>query len=848
MFTSFNETLTWPLGFGWTAAILTLAVVQTLWVYLLGPDRRMLSGGLWRGALVARLLALWMLLLILQGPMERYLQAHWGVSVPNHQTLIVLADTSMSMLQEDMPDIETDGWRIRERADAQGPISRWEFLRRTWFDQRWYGRTFRSGSPDGYTFDSRLNYVRFSSLGQLEATGTETRLFAALHELARDHGRQQFFGPTGGVVVVLSDGHETHGQPSEMDVVRNLSAAGLRVLAVPVGQPEATPDVAISAWLDSPVVLDGQRTRIRARLARTGSDARLTTVLLRKDGQIVDRQQVVFDESGRGEATFVVRPRLAGGVEQWLFEYQVQTPPIRGEVILDNNEDHVMLEVQRRQVRVLLLEGQASWDTRFLIQSLRQDALVDLLTAHQLGDRRLVTRHGAGIDRLGDGDDDLAWPDDEEAGGWGRLGERLESGGRLEKSDLARADLVILGRRMEKFFPGSDAEELVSYATGGGAILLAAGRPFNLDGTSGRQAMEVFSGISPVDWGVEKYRNLELRWTEQGREGLAAALEEFGPGDVVLRRLPSMVTATRVERTRALTVVLAEADPSVGVRGPTAQPAPDSDGWSGESASPERMAAMAYMFLPNQGRVFAVLGDGLWRWAMLPAGRQSLDGVYQTFWQRLLQWLVMGGEFLPGEEIAMRLSENTVRSGGQIEVTVAIRPREPNKPEPELELRWIGPADGRQQQDETGDRWEPVMLQRAGTETWRWSAVIRPEDAGIHRLVLLDRSLPEDDPFRQTEAKFGVRRVDLERLMSQARPDILARLAEGTGGAVLDPMQPEALADLLDEIFEGDDLSDQIDGRIEESMEPRFNSGVILFFLCLFLMTEWICRRLGGAR
>ncbi|MCC5830409.1 MAG: hypothetical protein JJU36_13270 [Phycisphaeraceae bacterium] len=831
-----TETYAWPLGQTLTLLIMAGLVAYTIWFYFSSHQRSTFAGDrLWWISLGCRAMALLMLFFVLRGPMQApdgYRIEHYVDEFDQRPLVVVLADTSMSMLEEDMPSVSLDARSLELRAEAGNgdaqPISRWSFLQRSWLQPNLIRELERNNDVQFQRFDEGLTGTTGDGLRDHEPAGRETRLYQSLEELIRRYEQSFRFGRAGGTILLLSDGHETLGRPHERQIIPRLNAEGWRILAVPVGQVDAAPDLSVSASLDVPILLDGQATRVRARLIRSGSEAPVTSVILREDGRIIERRQVRFDATGRAEVDFVVTPELPAGQSQGLVEYRVETPPLRGETNLDNNTDQVLLEVQRRQMRVLLLEGQASWDTRFLIQSLRQDQLVDLLTAHQLGDRRVVTRHGAGVDRLTELDSELAESAPQTDTGLDRLAESLERARPLSAAALSSVDLVILGRRVEKFFPGEAVEELINYANGGGAILLSAGRPFDTRSPDGATAMRLFDAISPVEWGDRVWRNLELRWTETGRAGLAAALAEFGPGDTILRRLPEMSAATHVQRTRAMTVVLASARPG-GMMPDASEELDDPDA---------PMAAMAYQFLPNQGRVFAVLGEGLWRWAMLPDGREALDGVYDLFWRRLMQWLVMGGDFLPGEEIALRLSENTLPQGGNLDIQVAVRPGDDRRPD--LHLTWHPP--------EPEGEPETIPLSRTDLEAWRWTATISPETEGIHRLELIDRSLDEDDPFHRTEARFGVRRTNLERAMSQARPDLLRRLAEGTQGRLLDPFRPAELIDELGERHQADDETPAPDQQQPpHDLEPAFNKPHLLFWLCVFLCTEWISRRLAGA-
>src|SRR5690606_1143757 len=102
------------------------------------------------------------------------------------------------------------------------------------------------------------------------------------------------------------------------------------------------------------------------------------------------------------------------------------------------------------------------------------------------------------------------------------------------------------------------------------------------------------------------------------------------PTRAILTELPGLIAATRVEREKAASLVLLRQAPADG--------------------QTPGMAAVAHARV-GRGRVMAVMGEGLWRWAMLPPDRAALDPVYDLFWSRAVRWLATGGEFLPGQDV-----------------------------------------------------------------------------------------------------------------------------------------------------------------------------------------------------
>ena len=77
------------------------------------------------------------------------------------------------------------------------------------------------------------------------------------------------------------------------------------------------------------------------------------------------------------------------------YEYLVTVDSIGAEVEPNNNQQTVFCDVQKRRIRILILEGQPFWDSKFLAQSLRKDERIEVTQITQLTTNKretLVTR------------------------------------------------------------------------------------------------------------------------------------------------------------------------------------------------------------------------------------------------------------------------------------------------------------------------------------------------------------------------------------------------------------------------------------------------------------------------
>ena len=273
--------------------------------------------------------------------------------------------------------------------------------------------------------------------------------------------------------------------------------------------------------------------------------------------------------------------------------------PVSGETDLTNNRANIFLNVMDSHARVLLLEGQPTWDSKFLAQTLRNDPTIRLDSVYQLTDTRPFAVSGSVEQPLVDVPRTV--------------------------DEFARYDVLLLGRGYESFFDGKATEELKKWVGDrGDCLVLLRGR-----------ADERSPGLrerEPVVYGTQELASAQIRLTDAGRSHPGFAFDTGEDAQTVVKRLPSLITATRVQNEKALAVVLARS----------------SDSESGADGKP--MATLAYQRF-GQGKVMAVVGQGLWRGAFLPPDQEKYSMVYPEFWAQTIRWLVSESDFLPGQNI-----------------------------------------------------------------------------------------------------------------------------------------------------------------------------------------------------
>jgi hypothetical protein len=212
----------------------------------------------------------------------------------------------------------------------------------------------------------------------------------------------------------------------------------------------------------------------------------------------------------------------------------------------------------------------------------------------------------------------------------------------------------------------------------------------------------------------------------------------------------------------------------------------------------------------------------MWRWAFLPPGRQQHDEVYRSLWHSLLRWLVSSADLLPGQKLALR--SDKVRFGTNEPATATLLLREEAAGRvPAVELR----GEGAQPQTFT-----PVA---AGEEPGAFRVVFGPLPEGHYRARVAGPAGAD----ATASAAFDVRSLSEEQLDLAARPDLMARIAGESGGAVLDADQASGVIRQFQEHLDR--------GRPRQVRRlSAWDRWWVLVGVFAVWTTAWAVRRSGG--
>jgi hypothetical protein len=414
-------------------------------------------------------------------------------------------------------------------------------------------------------------------------------------------------------VLLVSDGRAT--APDALDAAQLALARSVPLWTWTVGGSVPHRDL----WIETPsaeaLAFSGEPVDLSATLHAEGYPNRSFQVELVTNGKIVGTKECLPDTNGLARITMRV-PAPDTGEQRYVF----RVPPEPDEADTANNERAVFLRSVGHKVRVLLVEGQPYWDTKFLVQALKRNTNVVLTAVYRLNaERHLAVVTATGIETRTEQD---LFPRNADA--------------------LNSFDVVILGREAEAFFDNHTEGLLTDYvAKRGGSLVFARGKPYG-----GR--FQSLAKFEPVAWGSGSVNGVKLRPTESGKDNPIFDLGPSGTLDELLERLPALDQASVTLGEKPLAVVLANAVQQDG---------------------PVLIAYQRY----GQGRTISLNAGGLWHWAFRENGQDESEAAYQRFWISLLQWLLGGSEFLPGSDVALTSSRRYYNSEQPMQFLISTR-------------------------------------------------------------------------------------------------------------------------------------------------------------------------------
>lgn len=623
---------------------------------------------------------------------------------------------------------------------------------------------------DLYTFGGDAKPARLADLnGRRSATDDDTRIADAVRKVARDHGDAL------GAVLVVSDGAD---QEPGFDG-SGLKELGVRVHTVAVGEETSARDDAIRS-----VLADGHAFLREAGLVevavRSSQPGGQRVVSLRHEGELVAEANVELDAEGNGVVQLPFTPMRIGRAV-----YSVSIPVTEGDAVPENNERAFLVRVARDRLRVLLVCGSPTWDTRFLRAFLKADPSIDLITF-------FILRTGSDLSMAAAEELSLIpFPTDE-----------------LFREHLDSFDLVLFqdfdhGPYQLARYLGRIAQYV---RDGGGFAMVGGVRSFGPGGYHGTPIDEIL----PLDMqaGPQAWNDKEVV-PDLVAATAAHPIVELAPDPAeniaAWRRLAPLIGSNLLGAPRKGSQVL--------LTHPTERSA---DG------APMPLLAVG---TAGKGRVLALGADSTFRWGITTAGLTGDASAYERFWDRALRWLARDPRLDPAR---IETDRERYGPGGTLEAKMTLR-NEGYRPvgDRPIEVAVIDNAGVERQV-------ERVQSDVEGRATVKLTV---PTDPGGYRLLA---RMPREGGGHDELAEEGfiVEEGGDELADPRPRHGLLKKLAQDTGGESFDE---DASLDL--------DALERTRGRtLGSSVRAPFSSAWSLALLVALFAAEWFVRRAWGLR
>jgi hypothetical protein len=632
------------------------------------------------------------------------------------------------------------------------------------------------------TFAGSVTPVDANTLEARTPDGQVTDLAAALADsLGQDR-------PQGQKLILLSDGiHNAGGGAARvLEAARLAKAVACPLYTQTFGGAPAVRDLAVELRAAQELAFIGQKVSLDVLLRQRGFTGRQATLVLTHGGQELERRAVPLTPQETQEVHFQVGQDKPG-----VYRYDVRAEPLAGELSRSNNAGTMLLRVVDKPVRVLLLEGKPYWDAKFLMRTLFADPSLEVDSVVRLGDNRLLRRS---LRRTEKGSDPRPAQPAAAQEEWKIL---TEFAGALAQPDLLRSyQVLVLGRDADLFLIDPVLAQLRTWVMqDGGCVVCYRGQPT-------AQVNQRLDQLLPLRWAAARESRFRVNLTERGREFRWFAQAGSETPGAALSGLPTLATAARPEGTKPLAVVLATA---------VAQPADTED------------PVVTYQSY-GSGRIVVIEGAGMWRWAFLPPQQQLHQDVYRSLWHSLLRWLVSSADLLPGQKLALRSDKVSFGTTEPATATLLLHADSAKGQVPAVELRGDG-IDGRR-------TITPVAL---GEEPGAFRVVFGNLPEGRYEA----RVAGTEGGDAAARTAFDVRSLFEEQLDLKARPDLMARIAQASGGAVLEGIQ-------VNEVIS------QFREHLERGQPPRirrlsaWDRWWVLLAVFGVWSAAWTVRRSGG--
>lgn len=619
-----------------------------------------------------------------------------------------------------------------------------------------------------------LRFFRFSAtterMGSPEDatfSGTRSNIGQALERTTEELAGL----PVSGIVLV-TDGADTSARPLA-DTIRTLRKAGVPVFAVGLGRDALAPDVQLGR-VDPPVsVLKGTTLVVDVVVAQTGYAGRTVPIVVEDEGQPIASEDVTLPPDGE-PAVVRVRFTLAEAGPRVL---RFRMPVLDGEQVTQNNVREALVNVLDRRERILYIEGQPRPEMKFLRQAASGDRNLQIVTLQRSAQRKFL--------RL-----DIDAPDD------------LAGGFPKTRDELYAFRGLVLGSIEASAFTQDQLQMMADFVSlrGGGLLALGGRLAFAEGGYAGTPVAEAL----PVELEASKAADtfIEHLSVTPTRLGATHVTTQIGATEQASAArwatLPPLTTVNPIHRTKPGAAVLL----------------------TGREAARDGRIVLAYQRY-GAGKAIAFPVQDSWQWRM-HASIPVEDQTHETFWRRLLRWLV---DAVP-DRLSVSVDHERVERGDPVAVTATLR-----------DDRFIGVNDAavRAKVTSPDGRVIEVPLDFAVDQDGKYRASFTAAQDGLYDVAVEATRAREAPLFSHAFVRAAP--DDREYFDAAMRPAFLRRIAEDTGGRFYTPASVSTLPEDITYLGRGVTVVQEKD---------LWDMPAVLLLLVGLAGGEWMLRRRWG--
>lgn len=579
-------------------------------------------------------------------------------------------------------------------------------------------------------------------------------------------------------IVLLSDGVDT----GDADAAG--APADVPVFPIAVGNSAPLRDQEVLSVELDPEALPGSSVDLNASVVSHGYGREPIDVRLLASGRPIAIRRVEPNADGLPiRLTFELPPAAQEPVV-----YTIDIPARADEAVTENNARRALVQPIGRRRRVLFVQGAPGYEHVFLGRAWGTDPYLDV---------DIVVRKG----RNDRGNDTFYV----QAGG--DRGAAIASGIPADRATLFAYDTVVLGNVTRDLLAPDQLETLDAFlAQRGGGLLLVGARSF-AQGGAGTGALGALLPVAPGQ-GVDAAR---AAWRRDDRNKLALTAE--GLRHAMLRLAG---TSADSERRWAAAPPLGGIA-AVGALRPGAETLAVIS--SGGIARP-LIAVQRY----GEGRSMVFAGEASWRWKMQ---RPADDHLFETFWRQAARWLSA-----PAPDPVVVDVEPEVRPETPTTIGVIVRDKE-FAPIRDASVEIVV-------RDERG-RADSLAATLTDAERGRYTAAWQPIGRGLYHVSAKATNPPgrSETPIESAERDLLSGGSDPETADPRVHNDVLARIAERSGGQIARAEDPGAIARAL---------RARAEASPAVSVRELWHGPWTFISLVMLLAGEWTLRRRWGLR